>query len=133
MRILLGIRDRDLQLALQLMLTEVPNYDIVGTTRTATGLLALLKASQVDLVILDHDLSDKQTPDFITKIKNCVSNPRVILIGMDDTSPQTDSEMRPDAFVSKYEPPDRFVTTIRRIFMENIDKTENQVKENSSS
>ena len=118
MRIILAAREADLRLASQLLLTEEPNVDVVGTASTVSGILALLKTYRVDIVVLDSTLSSKETSEWITKIKNSKSKPKIILISHTDLSPQTISEMGVNAFVSKMEPPDRLVSAFRRLAKE---------------
>ena len=118
MRIILAAREADLRLASQLLLTEEPNVDVVGTASTVSGILALLKTYWVDIVVLDSTLSSKETSEWITKIKNSKSKPKIILISHTDLSPQTISEMGVNAFVSKMEPPDRLVSAFRRLAKE---------------
>ena len=115
MRIILAAREADLRLASQLLLTEEPNVDVVGTASTVSGILALLKTYRVDIVVLDSTLSSKETSEWITKIKNSKSKPKIILLSHTDLSPQTISEMGVDAFVSKMEPPERLVSAFRRL------------------
>ena len=118
MRIILAAREADLRLASQLLLTEEPNVDVVGTASTVSGILALLKTYRVDIVVLDSTLSSKETSEWITKIKNSKSKPKIILLSHTDLSPQTISEMGVDAFVSKMEPPERLVSAFRRLVAE---------------
>ena len=115
MRIILAAREADLRLASQLLLTEEPNVDVVGTASTVSGILALLKTYQVDIVVLDSTLLSKETSEWITKIKNSKSKPKIILLSHTDLSPQTISEIGVDAFVSKMEPPERLVSAFRRL------------------
>ena len=115
MRVILAAREADLRLASQLLLTEEPNVDVVGTASTVSGILALLKTYRVDIVVLDSTLSSKETSEWITKIKNSKSKPKIILLSHTDLSPQTISEMGVDAFVSKMEPPERLVSAFRRL------------------
>ena len=115
MRIILAAREADLRLASQLLLTEEPNVDVVGTASTVSGILALLKTYRVDIVVLDSTLSSKETSEWITKIKNSKSKPKIILLSHTDLSPQTISEMGVDAFVNKMEPPERLVSAFRRL------------------
>ena len=115
MRIILAAREADLRLASQLLLTEEPNVDVVGTASSVSGILALLKTYRVDIVVLDSTLSSKETSEWITKIKNSKSKPKIILLSHTDLSPQTISEMGVDAFVSKMEPPERLVSAFRRL------------------
>ena len=133
MQVILAAKENNLRLGLQVLLTEEPNVDVVGTASTISGLLALLKANQVDLVILDDDMSSKQTSDLIAQIKNCKSKPNVILLYSHDISPQFVSEMGIEAYVNKNEPPDRLIAAFRRIAAKKFSKLEDQEKENSSS
>ena len=108
-------REAELRLASQLLLTEEPNVDIVGTASTVSGLVALLNTYQVGIVILDKDLFSQSTDDVIQKIKKYEPRPKVILLGREDMQPQSVSGLGIDAFVNKTEPPDRLVAAFQRV------------------
>ena len=115
MRLILAAGESDLRLALQLLLTEEPNVDVVGTASTEPGLLALLNTYQVDLVILDMDLLSKNSHNLISKIKNSELNPKIILLKDEKADQQVISELGVDAYVNKGEPPERLLVAFRRI------------------
>ena len=115
MRLILAAGESDLRLALQLLLTEEPNVDVVGTASTEPGLLALLNTYQVDLVILDMDLLSKNSHNLISKIKNSESNPKLILLKDEKADQQAISELGIVAYVNKSEPPERLLAAFRRI------------------
>ena len=131
-RVILAAREADLRLASQLLLTEEPNVDVVGTASTVNGLLALLKTYQVDIVILDSELSARQTSEWITKIKNSKSKPKVILLSHQDLHQQAVTEIGVDAIVNKMEPPEYLISAFRRLVAERNSET-NQDKENIES
>jgi len=131
-RVILAAQEADLRLASQLLLTEEPNVDVVGTASTVNGLLALLKTYQVDIVILDSELSARQTSEWITKIKNSKSKPKVILLSHQDLHQQAVTEIGVDAIVNKMEPPEYLISAFRRLVAERKSET-NQDKENIES
>ena len=131
-RVILAAQEADLRLASQLLLTEEPNVDVVGTASTVNGLLALLKTYQVDIVILDSELSARQTSEWITKIKNSKSKPKVILLSHQDLHQQAVTEIGVDAIVNKMEPPEYLISAFRRLVAERNSET-NQDKENIES
>ena len=56
MRLLLAIADKNLRLALELLLSEQPNLEIVGTTNDLAGLRGLLHTSNPDVVVIGSEL-----------------------------------------------------------------------------
>lgn len=122
MQIILAAGKTNLLLALQLLLTEEPNVDVVGTASTELGLLALLNTYLVDLVILDMDLLIKNSCGIISKIKNCKSSPKIILLRSEEIDPKAISELGVDACVNKSDPPNRLLATFRRISSELMDR-----------
>ena len=130
MRIILAAREADLRLASQLLLTEEPNVDVVGTASTVSGILALLKTYRVDIVVLDSELFSRETFDWIIKIKNSRSNPKIILLTLGDIPIETATEMGIDALVNKTEPPERLLSAFRRLAAE-INLEASKEKENS--
>ena len=131
-RVILAAQEADLRLASQLLLTEEPNVDVVGSASTVNGLLALLKTYQVDIVILDSELSARQTSEWITKIKNSKSKPEVILLSHQDLHQQAATEIGVDIIVNKMEPPEYLISAFRRLVAERNSET-NQDKENIES
>jgi len=131
-RVILAAQEADLRLASQLLLTEEPNVDVVGSASTVNGLLALLKTYQVDIVILDSELSARQTSEWITKIKNSKSKPKVILLSDQDLHQQAATEIGVDIIVNKMEPPEYLISAFRRLVAERNSET-NQDKENIES
>ena len=115
MRIILAAREADLRLASQLLLTEEPNVNVVGTVSTFSGIIALLKTYRVDIVVLDSELISRESSTWISKIKNSKSNPKILLLSPIDISPKTLSEMGVDSFVNKTEPPDRLVAAFKQL------------------
>ena len=132
MRVILAAREADLRLASQLLLTEEPNVNIVGTASTVSGVLALLKTYRVDIVILDSELSLREISDWIIKIKNSKSRPKIILLSRKDLNQQAASEMGVDAIVNKMEPPEFLISTFRQIVSARNSES-NQDKENIES
>ena len=132
MRVILAAREADLRLASQLLLTEEPNVDVVGTASTVSGVLALLKTYRVDIVILDSELSAKQTSEWITKIKNSKSKPKIILLSRQDLCQQEVTEMGVNAIVNKMEPPEFLISAFRQIVAARNSES-NQDKENNES
>lgn len=132
MRIILAAREADLRLASQLLLTEEPNVDVVGTASTVSGTLALLKTYRVDIIILDSELSSRESSEWIAKIKNTKSKPKILLLVPEDIHSEKVSEMWVDAFVNKTEPPDRLITVFRRLVAE-IKLEASKEKENIKS
>ena len=132
MKVILAARETDIRLASQLLLTQEPNVEVVGTASTVSGLLALLKTYQVGIVILDQDLFKKSTDDLIPKIKNSQSNPQVILLGPEDLGPEAVFELGADIFVNKTEPPERLLSAFRRLAAE-INLKASKDKENIKS
>lgn len=132
MRIILAAREADLRLASQLLLTEEPNVDVVGTASSISGVLALLKTYQVDIVILDSELPSKETSGWITKIKNRKTKPKILLLSPVDIQPQVVTDMGVDAYVNKTEPPQRLLSAFRRLAAE-INLEASKEKENSKS
>lgn len=132
MRIILAAREADLRLASQLLLTEEPNVNVVGTASTVSGVLALLEAYQVDVVILDSELSSRHTSEWIAEIKNSTSKPQIMLLSSKDLHPQIYSEIGVDAIVSKSEPPDRMVAAFRGLAAKRNSESD-QEKENKKS
>jgi DNA-binding NarL/FixJ family response regulator len=132
MRIIFAARETDLRLASQLLLSEEPNVNVVGTASTVSGVLALLETYQVDIVILDSELSTRKTSEWISEIKNYTPKTQIILLGSKDQHPQVPAELGVDAFIDKTVPADHFISAFRQVVAKR-NCISNQVKENTES
>jgi len=133
MNIILATPEVDLRLGLQLLLSEEPNVKIAGTASTAEGVLALIKTTPTDLVLLDSGLSGFSMSELAEQIH--AQNPNLEMIILVDRASLLAAPLHPGvrAYLLKGEPPEKLLQAFRRIAAKKFSKLEDQEKENSSS
>jgi DNA-binding NarL/FixJ family response regulator len=112
MRILLADDQATVRSALQLLLEENPELDVVGEATEAGELLAQAKMACPDLVLLDWELPGLQTADLLPALRQHL--PRLVVIALSGRPEARRSALAAgvDAFVSKGDPPERLLATL---------------------
>jgi len=115
MDILLASVQLDLRLALEMLLHEEPGIDIVGTASETEGLLALIRTTRPDLVILDYDLPGRPCAEALAKAQTADDRPAIIVMGKEARAEQAALAAGADAFVLKGTPPGQLLAAIRQV------------------
>jgi DNA-binding NarL/FixJ family response regulator len=81
MHIVLASGDTDMRLAIQLMLSEVPGIKITGSASNCDGLIALVKSTCPDLVLLDWELPGRKMAFILRHLKTfSPENPITLIV-----------------------------------------------------
>ncbi len=115
MHILLGMKEADSRLSLELLLSEEPGVTVIGEASETEGLLALIHTSQPDLVILEQDLPGRPVADLLADIRGLADPPRLIVQSKELRAKSTILEAGADAIVIQGDPPDKLLATFRRV------------------
>ena len=129
MRIILAARDTDLRLAMQLLLSEEPGVQFIGSASHASGLLALSNTGCPDLVLLDIDLPGPPIQELLAEIKACESPPVIILLGREASLSYEISQAGVDYYIQKGDPPEKLVEAFRQIVLKQETSDQNPGKE----
>jgi len=114
MRVLLADDQPKVRSALRLLLSQEPDVEVVGEAADTETLLALAKATQPDLVILDWGLPGLHTTDPMSALRACRPNASLVVLSGRPEIRQRALAAGADAFVSKGDPPRRLLTTLRQ-------------------
>ena len=112
LRIVLAIKDTDLQISLEMLLSQDPGIKVVGTASDAKGFLALLHTVRPDQVILDCDLPGHLLEEMITAIKYLESKPKLLLLGKEHELKPSALQAGVDAYVVKGGPPEEIISAL---------------------
>lgn len=123
MRIFLADDQAKVRSALRLLLEHEPGLRVVGETDKVEGLLAQLKAVKPDLILLDWELPDPSVayalPDpgrnILSVLRSYCPHLQIIVLSGRPEARQAALTAGTDAFVSKGDPPERLLTTLRAI------------------
>ena len=114
MHLLLATGNADLRISIELMLGEEPGVSIVGAASEVEGLLALIRSSDPDIVILDWDLPGRSRTEFLAEAHRINSQLRFIVLGAEPELKVQIVEAGASACVIKGSPPDELIADYRR-------------------
>jgi DNA-binding NarL/FixJ family response regulator len=121
MRIFLADDQAKVRSALRLLLEHEPGLRVVGETDKVEGLLAHLKAVKPDLILLDWELPDPSVTyassdpgsSLLSALRSQCPHLQVIALSGRPEARQAALAAGADAFVSKGDPPERLLSTLR--------------------
>ena len=115
MQILFAIGDTDLRLSLELLLSEEPGVRIVGSASDTEGMLALVKSSCPDLVLLDWELPGDPIKAVLGEILALDCQPNSIVLGKRGGSKEAAVQAGADIYLTKGDPPEQLLVAIRAL------------------
>jgi DNA-binding NarL/FixJ family response regulator len=116
MRILLADDQPGVCSALRLLLEQEPGLRVVGEAAEAEELLAQMQAACPDLVLLDWELPGLDAASLPSALRLRYPQLRVIALSGRPEARQAALQAGADAFVSKGDPPERLLATLRGAF-----------------
>lgn len=114
MRIVLAIKETNLRLAVEMLLSEEPGLRVVGVASEPRGLLALVDTTCPDVVVVDWRLPGKPSTEVLKELRLRESPPKTIVIGQDAKDRAAALNAGTDGFVLSGEPPMILLNTIQR-------------------
>jgi DNA-binding NarL/FixJ family response regulator len=116
MRIVLATGDTDLRLAIQLMLSEEPGLNIIGSASDCAGLIALINSNHPDLALVDWNLPECNFEDLIREVKTIESETKLTLIVLGKRSTKEAAiQAGADDYLVKGDPPDILLEAFRQL------------------
>ena len=115
MRILLADDQPKVRLGLRLLLEQEEWASVVGEAAEAESLLMQVEESQPDLVLLDWSLQSSDRPDLLPALRGCCPELAVVVLSGQPDAEQQALGAGADAFVSKADPPELLLATIRAV------------------
>jgi DNA-binding NarL/FixJ family response regulator len=113
-RIILADHHPEALWALATMLQEEPEMEIAGEAMDTGCLLSLAGKASPDLVLLERKLPDDPIEDLISDLHALEPRPIVIVMSSSIEDGRKMLRTGADAFVSKGDPPDWLLETLRR-------------------
>jgi len=115
MRVLVADDQAKVRSALRLLLEHQPGVEVLGEAVDATGLLDWVKATHPDLILLDWELPGLPPITLLPLLQSHQPGLQVIALSGRPEAGQAALEAGVDAFVSKGDPPEVLVTTIKAL------------------
>jgi DNA-binding NarL/FixJ family response regulator len=100
------------------LLASEPDFEIVGQSGSSDEALELLKRSEVDVVLLDFDLGNKQGNDFISSARHSGYAGKILMVtvGMSPTETSVALKLGASGIVLKHSSPSTLAKAIRMVF-----------------
>ncbi len=114
-RVLLADDEAKVRSALRLLLELELGVTVVAEVSKAEGLLAKVRASGPDLVLLDWELPDLAAADLLSALRSLCPQPSVVALSGRPEARQAALAAGADAFISKGDPPERLLATLRSV------------------
>jgi len=117
MRIVLASGDTDLRLAIQLMLSEEPGIQIIGSASDCHGLTALVKSTSPDVALLDWELPGGNMPDVLQELKSPTFETQInlILMGRKSSIEEEVLQAGADEYIVIGGPPEKMLEVFRQL------------------
>jgi DNA-binding NarL/FixJ family response regulator len=115
MRVLLADDQSKVRSALRLLLRQEPELSVVGEAVEVESLLAQTETARPDLVLLDWELPGLSTVDLLPALRALCPRLQVIVLSGRPEARRAALAAGADAFVSKGDPPERLLKTLRAV------------------
>jgi DNA-binding NarL/FixJ family response regulator len=115
MRILLIVDDPRIRLALQFLLSYQPEINLVGAVDRQSDPKPLIDATRPNVVVLDWDYPSPSGPEMLTAVLCAAQHIKTIVVSSDLEVESAAKAAGADAFVSKGDPPDQLLKTLRAL------------------
>jgi DNA-binding NarL/FixJ family response regulator len=117
LRVLVADNDERVRSSLQLLLQQEPGL-VIGQCSDLDGLLIQLKEFKPDLLLLDWELRGRPVTALLFAANRTEFRPKIIVLSGRPESEQAALAAGADAFVSKADPPERLLRTLRNLVHE---------------
>lgn len=124
MRVLIADDEMNVRSALRLLLEQEPDITVAGEVASYKELLARVKETSPDLILLDWELSCGVESELLTSLQQVLPGAHVVVLSSRPEIRKMALSFGAAAFVSKEEPPERLLTVIRKLNIQSEDKSE---------
>jgi DNA-binding NarL/FixJ family response regulator len=115
MDILLAVPQNDIRLALEILIREEPGQNVVGTVRDGKSLLALVRTTSPDLILLDWTILGQRSTALLSALMAHQPTPAIIVLGEEPKQERAIAQSGAAAFVLKGDPPATLLTAIQQV------------------
>ena len=115
MRIFLADSDRDERLALQFLLDHEPGLEVVGIAIRSDELVAQVRASQPDVLLLDWNLASQPADDCLSVLRSIDSELKVVVLHIHPEVKHEAESAGANVFIGKDVPPDELLRVLRQM------------------
>ena len=116
MDVLLADDQPQIRSALRLLLEQEPEIVVVGEVADTTDLVSRIQTLQPDIVLLDWELPGMEKDRTLVRLRALCSRAAIVALSGRPEASQASLLAGVDAFVSKVDPPDRLLETLRALY-----------------
>ena len=110
MRLFIADADKQLRVALQILLHQEPGMQVTGVATEVKGLLAQVEASQPDVLLLDWYLPGMPVTDLLADLQALDMPPKIVVLSVRPEVKSTALAAGADAFAEKNGSPGELLT-----------------------
>lgn len=107
MRVLLADDEARVRSALKLLLEQQPDLHVIGEAEESASLLAEVRATQPDAVLIDWELPGTPAAELVAVLQSLAPALLIVALSGRPEARQAALKAGADHFVSKVEPPER--------------------------
>ena len=122
MRIFIAEPDKELRVALQMLLHQQAGVHVTGLAVSTEGLVAQVAATKPDVLLLDWYLPEEPMLDLLAQLGQADPRPQIVVMSVRAEVEQEALAAGADAFVKKNVPPQDLLAVLDSLSAE--DKTE---------
>ena len=115
MRIFIADADKQLRVALQIFLHQQTGLHVTGMAPDAGGLLAQVKASQPDVLLIDWNLPGRPMAVLLADLQMFIPSPEIIVLSVRPEDKSAALTAGACAFVEKSSPPEKLLEHLHTI------------------
>ena len=115
MRLFIADARSEMRFALMMYLGQEPGLHVTGIAVDAQSLLAQVKATQPDIVLVDWQLPGASIQDLLADIRGLASPPKIVVLAVNPEVKASALAAGADAFISKNVPSNELLRAIRSL------------------
>ena len=115
MNILLADDQAQIRSALRLLLEQEPGIVVAGEVANTRDLLSRIQILQADIVLLDWELPGMEAERTLARLRGLCPTAAIVALSGRPEARQAALDAGANAFVSKVDPPDRLLGTVRAL------------------
>jgi len=113
MRLFIADARSEMRFALMMYLSQEPGLHVTGIAVDAQSLLAQVKATEPDVVLVDWQLPGASMQDLLADIRGLASPPKIVVLSVNPEVKASALAAGADAFVNKNEPSNELLEVVR--------------------
>jgi DNA-binding NarL/FixJ family response regulator len=116
-RIFIAEKDKDLRVALQMLINQEAGMLVTGMAVETKGLVVQIAASEPDVLLLDWHLPGMPITDLLADLQALEGRPQIVVLSVRLDEESAAMTAGADAYISKTAPPEGLLALLRTKMM----------------